>query len=373
MKKKNILRKISGDKKKLKTSLKGDFIRDVEKLKTARCDFKSKIVSSDLIIRDSFDANTLNLEKHCRFSKAYEDAEVKKQFLNRKQDCNKKYIYSKADIDSRQICLSPSTSKFRSHVCTTDEQVKYDYSNGSDFDENFQAVSICRMSLSCNSPGFKNMLFLVILLVVLMLQQNVSNSDRDWDVTDLRKWDNKLENALLPKLVFSDEQKPYGNLIKICYKLLPVLKEKKDFSTLLKDVLNWNFNPRRNVLNIYVVLPKTSFQCDGEQQPDDNDLEEDSPRDAGPSDNVSAILPPESEEHLTLGGRNNLGNVSDSIPNDDNPESDHASPNRNDTHMNVSSTLFRSIVEGNKIRNTETVITNSSVHYNERSSRYVNN
>ena len=373
MKKKNILRKISGDKKKLKTSLKGDFIRDVEKLKTARCDFKSKIVSSDLIIRDSFDANTLNLEKHCRFSKAYEDAEVKKQFLNRKQDCNKKYIYSKADIDSRQICLSPSTSKFRSHVCTTDEQVKYDYSNGSDFDENFQAVSICRMSLSCNSPVFKNMLFLVILLVVLMLQQNVSNSDRDWDVPDLRKWDNKLENALLPKLVFSDEQKPYGNLIKICYKLLPVLKEKKDFSTLLKDVLNWNFNPRRNVLNIYVVLPKTSFQCDGEQQPDDNDLEEDSPRDAGPSDNVPAILPPESEEHLTLGGRNNLGNVSDSIPNDDNPESDHASPNRNDTHMNVSSTLFRSIVEGNKIRNTETVITNSSVHYNERSSRYVNN
>lgn len=127
------------------------------------------------------------------------------------------------------------------------------------------------------------------------------------------------------------------------------------------------------MLNIYVVLPKTSFQCDGEQQPDVNDLEEDSPRDAGPSDNVSAILPPESEEHLTLGGRNNLGNVSDSIPNDDNPESEHASSNRNDTQMNVSSNLFRSIVEGNKIRNTETVIKNSSVHYNERSSRYVNN
>nr|XP_022287980.1 uncharacterized protein LOC111100409 isoform X3 [Crassostrea virginica] len=375
-----LLRKSSGEKRKLKTFSKGDFIRGVEKFKTAGCDFKSKFISSDLNIRDSFDAN--NLGKRCRYLKAYENAEVKKQ------DPNKKYIFSKADMDFRQICLSPSTSKSRSQFCTTDEQVKYDYSDRSGFDDDFQAVNISGMSSSCNSHGFKNMIFLLIILVVLMLRQNVSYYNRDWDVINsdiwddqnlymnynlhnLRKLDNKLEDAFLPKLVLLDEQKLYGNLMKICYKFLPTFKEKKDFSTLLKVVLNCNFYPRGNVLNVYVVLPKTSFQCDGEQQPDDSDLEEDSPRDAGPSDNVPAILPPESEEHLTLGGRNNLGNVSDSIPNDDNPESEHASSNRIDTQMNASSTLLRSIVEGKEIRNTETVITNNSVHYNERSSRNV--
>ena len=388
MKKSKLSRKNSGEKRKLKIFSKKDFIRGVEKFKTTGCDFKSKFVSSDLNIRDSFDAN--NLGKRCRYLKAYENAEVKKQFLNRKQDPNKKYIYSKADMDFRQICLSPSTSKSRSQFCTTDEQVKYDYSDRSGFDDDFQAVNISGMSSSCNSHGFKNMIFLLIVLVVLMVRQNVSYYNRDWDVINsdiwddqnlymnynvhnLRKWDNKLEDAFLPKLVLLDEQKLYGNLMKFFYKFLPTLKEKKDFSTLLKDVLNCNFYPRGNVLNVYVVLPKTSFQCDGEQQPDDSDLEEDSPRDAGPSDSVPVIMSPESEEHLTLGWRNNLENVSDSIPNDDNPESEHASSNRNDTQMNVSGTLLRSIVEGNEIRNTETVITNNSVHYNEQSSRYVNN